>query len=285
MEFQTRLFDRAMAAISSVTMAGRVTAYFGGVGVRLSGRHKQSARRRLVEVFDCPEASGAMLTLHSTDYGIAFGEGDPVFREVGDFGPDYEWALVALPHWAVRCVRDMVLRHFAFPPDVEKLLEGSVVQAWVEDIPAAGFFRHEENGRSYVRPVPAVVVPSLGPWIFEQGRLKVYDAPEFDEDGRAVVKVSIDTDSPSYRANPRARLLNHVVTLLGKEADPGSCAETPAPVGGEVSVGEVRWYWTLRIRSGHAVCISSPDHPGEEITLQEGFFVLSHRAPERRRID
>jgi hypothetical protein len=270
-------------------MAGTVTAYFDGVGVRLSGRHKQSARRRLVEVFECQEAGGAMLTLHSADYGVAFGEGDPVFREVGDFGPDYEWARVALPHWAVRCVRDMVLRHFAFPPDVEKLLDGSVVQAWVEDVPAVGFFRHEENGCGLIRPVLAVVVPDLGAPLFEQGHLKVYDySPKFDEYGRPVVEVSIDTDSLSYRANPRARLLNHVVTLLGKEAQPDSeVVEAPAPIGGHVPVVGVipAWYWTLRVRSGHAVEVSSPDHPGEEITLQEGFFVLSHRAPERRRID
>jgi hypothetical protein len=182
-----------------------------------------------------------------------------------------------------------LVRKFALPEDAYKPRGGRVVQAWVEDVPAVGFFRHEENGCVYVRPVPAVVVPSLGPPIFEQGHLKVYDySPKFDEYGRPVAPVSIDTDTLSFRENPCVRILNHTVTLLTKEIRSDSeSVEAPAPIGGDVPVVGVApsWYWTLRVRAGHAVEVSSPDHPGQEIELQEGFFVLRHLVPEGRRID
>jgi hypothetical protein len=287
--FEKRLYDRALTAIDSVTMSGTVTLQHDGVAIKLSGRRKMASRNRLAEVYNEPSAPADAITLLSDGYGISIGPGVPHRRNLGkEFAEDRRWMRIFLPVWMIDELKDLILGDFCFPKDeFYKFVSGynNVVICHVEDIRAAGFFMlRDPDGCGRMVPVPEIHMPKCGDPILRQGHLFVYEyTPERDEYGEATVPVAISDFS--LAGGNGARLLNHTIVQAGEPEPESINARDIMPVGGVILRDYNEWYWTLEVREGRAVEIVSPDHPDQRLVLHEGFYVLTHRAPGKEKVD
>ena len=261
-------FQVVRSAVESLTMSTDARVAVGAVECRLTRRFTRKARQRVefLPLYE-PKLPPGAVWWRNGRHGILLGAHSlPDDFPANDGIYAGEWRDLIVPTRLVAPLAAAAQGIFGGEPRIVASY-GPLATAWVRFPVTSGWWVPDDPAKD-PWPVPELAWPV---WVDGQDRVQ----------GHLAVAVSGPLNDSLYHrvdSGPVA-VLNHMV------AAEQHAAAVAAPSLRPFGAYKGEWLWAVQT-DGTAATITSPDHPGEDISLYpEEMWILRHPIPDRGRAD